>query len=132
MNMTDPISDMLTRIRNANDKGAERVKVPSSSLKKGIAEVLKREGYIQDFKEVEAGVRKDLWLYLKYGPNGEKVIQEILRKSKPGRRLYRGARQLEKVMDGMGISIISTPKGVLSDRECRQGNVGGEWICTVC
>jgi small subunit ribosomal protein S8 len=123
---------MLTRIRNANRKSEEKVMVPSSRMKVGVAEVLKREGYILDFKEVAAGPSKELWVYLKYGPEGEKVINEIVRKSKPGRRIYRGAREIEKVMDGMGITILSTPKGILSDRECRKMNLGGELLCTVC
>ena len=132
MNMTDPISDMLTRIRNANAKSFEKVMIPSSRQKVGLAEALKREGYILDFKVVETGPSKELWIYLKYGPNGEHVIQEIVRKSKPGRRVYRGSREIDKLMNGLGISILSTPKGILSDRECRKANVGGEILCSVC
>ena len=131
MNMTDPIADMLTRLRNANGKSFEKVMVPSSRLKVGVAEALKREGYIRDFKVVDAGVQKELWIYLKYGPNGEHVIQAIVRNSKPGRRIYRGAKEIEKVMNGLGIRILSTPKGVLSDREARKSNVGGEVLLTV-
>lgn len=132
MNMTDPIADMLTRIRNANRIGAEKVKIPASRMKTAIADVLKREGYILDFKVVQVGAHKDLWIYLKYGPDGERVITEIVRKSKPGRRIYRGAKEIEKVMDGLGIAVLSTPKGILSDRECRRHNVGGELLFTVC
>jgi small subunit ribosomal protein S8 len=132
MNMTDPIADMLTRLRNANGKSREKVMVPASREKVSVAEALKREGYIQDFKVVEAGVQKELWIYLKYGPNGEHVIQEIVRRSKPGRRVYRGAKEIDKVMDGMGVTILSTPKGILSDREARKSNVGGEVLFTVC
>ena len=98
MNMTDPISDMLTRIRNANAKSFEKVMIPSSRQKVGLAEALKREGYILDFKVVEAGPSKELWIYLKYGPNGEHVIQEIVRTSKPGRRVYRGSREIDPAM----------------------------------
>jgi len=132
MNMTDPIADMLTRIRNANRKSVEKVLVPSSREKVGVAEVLKREGYILDFKIVEAGARKELWIYLKYGPNGEHVIQEIVRRSKPGCRIYRGAKEIDRVMDGLGITVLSTPKGILSDREARKSNVGGEVLFSVC
>jgi len=131
MNMTDSIADMLTRIRNATRKSDEKVLVPWARLKVAVAEVLKREGYITDFKEVEAGPQKQLWIYLKYGRDGEQVIQRIIRVSKPGRRVYRGAKEIDKVMDGLGIAILSTPKGVLSDRECRKNNVGGELLCTV-
>ena len=132
MNMTDPIADMLTRIRNANRKSVAKVLVPSSREKVGVAEVLKREGYILDFKIVEAGPRKELWVYLKYGANGEHVIQAIVRKSKPGCRIYRGTKEIDRVMDGLGITVLSTPKGILSDREARKSNVGGEVLFTVC
>ena len=132
MNMTDSIADMLTRIRNANRKRAERVMVPWARMKVAVAEVLKREGYVTDIKETEVEGRKQLWIYLKYGSEGEFVIQEIKRVSKPGRRIYRGAKEIDRVMDGLGISIVSTPKGILSDRECRKNNVGGEVLCTVC
>jgi small subunit ribosomal protein S8 len=130
--MTDSIADMLTRIRNANRKRAERVMVPWARMKVAVAEVLKREGYVTDIKETEVEGRKQLWIYLKYGSEGEFVIQEIKRVSKPGRRIYRGAKEIDRVMDGLGISIVSTPKGILSDRECRKNNVGGEVLCTVC
>lgn len=127
--LTDPIADMLTRIRNAVSVERTHVDVPPSKVKLGVAEVLKREGYIWDWAEVEVGKHKNIRLELKYGPNGEHVIQNIRRISTPGRRVYRSATDLRPVLNGMGISIISTSGGVISDREARQRNVGGEVIC---
>lgn len=129
--LTDPISDMLTRIRNAVRVERPHVDIPSSLLKRGLADVLKREGYIWDWQEVDAEPVKQLRLELKYGPNGEHVIQNIRRISKPGRRVYRKARELRPVLGGMGICVISTSGGVISDREARQKNVGGEVLCEV-
>ena len=127
--MTDPIADMLTRIRNAVRIERPVVQMPSSKVKRGVAEVLKREGYIWDWEEVEATPARQLRLDLKYGPNGERIIQRIRRVSKPGRRVYSGASRLRPVLNGLGISIISTSRGVISDREARQRNLGGEGIC---
>ncbi len=129
--MTDPIADMLTRIRNAVSVERPHVELPASKVKRGLAEVLKREGYIWDFDEVEAEPVQQLKLELKYGPNGERVIQRIRRISKPGRRVYRKARDLKPVLNGLGITIISTSRGVVSDREARQRNLGGEVLCEV-
>ncbi len=129
--MTDPIADMLTRIRNAVSVERPHVELPASKVKRGLAEVLKREGYIWDFDEVEAEPVQQLKLDLKYGPNGERVIQRIRRISKPGRRVYRKARELKPVLNGLGITIISTSRGVVSDREARQRNLGGEVLCEV-
>ena len=129
--MTDPIADMLTRIRNAINVERPHVDVPSSKVKRGLAEVLKREGYIWDWQEVEAEPIKHLRLELKYGPNGEHVLQHIKRISKPGRRIYRKAKELKPVLHGMGISVISTSGGVISDREARQRNLGGEVLCEI-
>jgi len=131
--ITDPIADMLTRIRNAVRVERPHVEVSTSKVKRGLADVLKREGYIWDWSEVdvEASPVKQLRIELKYGPNGEKVIQEIKRISKPGRRVYSKAKDLKPVLGGMGITIISTSTGVLSDREARQKNAGGEVICEV-
>ena len=129
--MTDPIADMLTRIRNAVRVERPHVEVPLSKVKQGLADVLKREGYIWDWKEVEAEPARQLRIDLKYGPNGERVIQRIRRISKPGRRIYRKARDLRPVLSGLGISIISTSTGVMSDREARQRNVGGEVLCEI-
>ena len=132
--MTDPIADMLTRIRNAVRVERRFVDVPLSQLKRGVAEVLKREGYIWDFQEeeVEGETSKQLRIELKYGPNGERVIQEIKRVSKPGRRVYSKSRDLRPVLNGLGICIISTSRGVVSDREARQQKLGGEVLCEIC
>ena len=127
--MTDPIADMLTRIRNAVRVEHPFVEMPLSKVKKGMAEVLKREGYIWDFEEVSAEPVSHLRLHLKYGPNGERVIRHIRRVSKPGHRVYSGADKLRPVLSGLGITIISTSRGVLSDREARQQKVGGEVLC---
>jgi small subunit ribosomal protein S8 len=129
--MTDPIADMLTRIRNSVRVERPFVDIPASGVKKGIADVLKREGFIWDWKEVEELPVAQIRIELKYGPNGERVIQTIKRLSKPGRRLYAGSRELKPVLGGLGIRIISTSKGVISDREARRDNVGGEVICEV-
>ena len=129
--MTDPIADMLTRIRNAVRVERPHVDVPLSKVKQGLADVLKREGYIWDWKAVESEPATQLRIDLKYGPNGERVIQRIRRVSKPGRRIYRKARDLRPVLSGLGISIISTSTGVMSDREARQRNVGGEVLCEI-
>ncbi|TWU05495.1 30S ribosomal protein S8 [Stieleria varia] len=129
--MTDPIADMLTRIRNAVRVERTFVDVPASRVKRGIADVLKREGFIWDWQEVEAEPVAHLRLELKYGSNGERVIQTIRRMSKPGRRLYTRSKELKPVLGGLGISIISSSKGVISDREARRDNVGGEVLCEV-
>jgi small subunit ribosomal protein S8 len=131
--MTDPIADMLTCIRNAVRIERPRVDMPLSKVKRGVAEVLKREGYIWDWREAEEQElpAKVLSIDLKYGPNGERVIRHIRRISKPGRRVYSRAGRLRPVLDGLGISIISTSRGVISDREARQRNLGGEVLCEV-
>ncbi|MBN2711442.1 MAG: 30S ribosomal protein S8 [Planctomycetes bacterium] len=131
MSMSDPVADMLTRIRNANSIRRDSVSMPSSKLKLSVAEVLKREGFIKGFDIVERPVQNELVVYLKYGPEGEKIIQRVVRLSTPGRRYYRSAGDLPNVLDGLGIAVVSTSKGVLSDRECRAQNVGGEVLCTV-
>lgn len=129
--MTDPIADMLTRIRNGVSVEQPFVEVPLSKVKRGVAEVLKREGYIWDWKEVEGKQVNSLRLDLKYGPNGERVIRKIKRVSKPGRRVYSRANELAPVLNGLGISVVSTSGGVLSDREARQKNLGGEILCEI-
>ncbi len=130
--MTDPIADMLTRIRNAVRVERPYVDMPSSRVKRGIADVLKREGYIWDWKEVdEEQPFKVLRLELKYGPSGERVIQSIRRVSKPGRRTYSKSRDLRPILGGLGIQIVSTSHGVVSDREARRQNLGGEVLCEV-
>ena len=129
--MTDPIADMLTRIRNAVRIERPNVNVPASKVKRGLAEVLKREGYIWDWNESEEDRFPVIRIDLKYGPNGERVIRHIKRVSKPGRRVYNGATQLRPILNGLGISIVSTSRGVISDREARQQNLGGEVLCEV-
>ncbi len=129
--MTDPIADMLTRIRNAVRVERPYVDMPLSKVKQGLADVLKREGYIWDWKQVDQAPVNQLRLELKYGPNGERVIQKIRRVSKPGCRVYRRSRELRPVLKGLGITIISTSRGVVSDREARQRKLGGEVLCEV-
>lgn len=134
MSMNDPIADMLTRIRNASRLGRDVVLMPASKLKVAVAEALQREGFIDSFGVSQVDESKPhttLRLNLKYGPNGERVIQFIDRVSKPGRRVYAQVGNLPRVLSGMGCSILSTSHGVLSDRECRQSNVGGEIICRI-
>jgi small subunit ribosomal protein S8 len=129
--MTDPIADMLTRIRNAVRVEHPLVDMPLSKVKRGVAEVLKREGYIWDWHEEDAQNKpgKQLFIDLKYGPNGERVIRHIKRVSKPGRRIYSRSTDLKPILNGLGISIISTSRGVISDREARQKKLGGEVLC---
>ena len=129
--INDPISDMLTRIRNAIRIERTFVDVPMSNLRRSVADVLKREGYIWDYSEVDGTPGKNLRIELKYGPNGEKVIQSVRRVSKPGRRVYVKCTELRPVLNGLGISIVSTSKGVFSDREARQHKLGGEVLAEV-
>lgn len=129
--MTDPIADMLTRIRNALQIERPFVEIPSSRVKIGIAEALQREGYIWDFEVIEQQPQNILRINLKYGPNGERVIQIIRRDSKPGRRLYKSLADMPEVLQGLGICILSTSKGILSNREAKKEHVGGELLCTV-
>ncbi len=129
--MTDPIADMLTRIRNAVRVERPHVEMPLSNVKRGLADVLKREGYIWDYEAVPGEPSSTLRLHLKYGPNGERVIRHIRRISKPGRRVYSRATKLKPILNGLGISILSTSRGVISDREARQRNLGGEVLCEV-
>ena len=127
--LSDPIADMLTRIRNAVSVERPHVDIPLSKVKRGLADVLKREGYIWDWQVIEAEPVQQLRLELKYGPNGEHVIQSIKRVSKPGRRVYRGSADLRPILNGMGITVLSTSSGVVSDREARQKKLGGEVLC---
>ncbi|MBI1248189.1 30S ribosomal protein S8 [bacterium] len=129
--MTDPIADMLTRIRNAVRVEHPHVEMPTSKVKRGLADVLKREGYIWDWVETEDHPVKQIRLELKYGPSGERVIQHIKRVSKPGRRIYSKSTDLRPILNGMGITVISTSSGVISDREARQKKIGGEVLCEV-
>ena len=131
MSMTDPIGDMLTRIRNASSARHEKVLVPASRLKTRIAEVLRDEGYIKDFVRHEDGVQGAITIMLKYSTDREPAISDIKRVSKPGLRRYVPTDSIPRVLNGMGIAILSTSKGVLVDREARKQKVGGELICTV-
>jgi small subunit ribosomal protein S8 len=128
---SDPVADMLTRIRNAVRMKAREVKVPASNLKVGIAKVLQEEGYIQDFDRIEDTRQGVLRIRLKYDFRGEAIIHEIKRESKAGCRVFRGVEEIPKVLNGLGIAILSTNRGVLSDRKCKELNVGGELLCTV-
>jgi len=129
--MTDPIADMLTRIRNANQNRAKTVSMPSSKMKEEIARILKDEGFIEEFSIEENDVQNTLTLTLKYGQKKERVITGLKRVSKPGLRVYSKAEELPRVLNGLGIAIISTPNGVLTDKEARKANVGGEVIAYI-
>lgn len=129
--MTDPIADMLTRIRNALVAKHEQVEVPASNVKKEIARILLQEGYINGYEVVEEGVQGKIVIALKFGPNGEKVINGLKRISKPGLRIYAGHDELPKVLGGLGIAIISTPKGIMTDKEARKQGHGGEVLAYV-
>lgn len=129
--MNDPIADMLTRIRNATRNRAKTVTCLNSRVCRGIADVLQAEGYIQDFDVIEDARQGLIKIRLKYGPRGEVLIHKIHRESKPGRRVYRGVDQIPRPLQGLGIAIVSTSRGVLSDRKCRQERVGGELLAVV-
>lgn len=131
MSMTDPIADFLTRIRNAITAQKKWVDVPSSNMKKRIAYVLKEEHYIEDFVFIVDGEKESIRVFLKYDHNGNSVITGLDRVSKPGLRVYVGSTEIPRVLDGLGISIVSTSKGVISNKKARQLNVGGELICKV-
>ena len=132
MNNQDPIADMLTRIRNANRVGRRMVLIPKSKICLGIAHVLRDEGYIEEFDSIDdASHQGQIRVKLKYSLSGDKVIHVIDRQSKPGCRVYRGVDALPKVLNGMGIAVVSTSKGVMSDRKAREANVGGELLCVV-
>jgi len=132
MSLSDPIADMLTRIRNGLRNKSEIVTVRASGICAGIAQVLKDEGYIEDVKHVEDGKQGLLRVYLRYGPDGEQIVTELKRVSRPGRRVYRGVDDLPRPLDGLGVAVVSTSQGVLSDRQCRRRKIGGEVVCTVC
>ena len=131
MTMTDPIADMLTRIRNANTVKHETVDVPASNIKKEIVRILLEEGFVRGYDVIEDEKQGIIRIQLKYGQSGERVIQGIKRISKPGMRGYTNAYEVPKVLNGLGISIISTSKGILTDKQARKENVGGEVICYV-
>jgi len=131
MSLSDPIADMLTRIRNAVRVNKEQVNVKASNICEGIAAVLKKEGYILDYDRIDDGNQGILRIMLKYDQEGRSIIREITRTSKPGCRIYCSVEKLPRVLAGMGIAIVSTSEGVMSDINCRQNNVGGEILCTV-
>src|SRR5690554_3899808 len=131
MTMTDPIADMLTRIRNANMVRHEKLEVPASNLKKEIAEILKREGFIRDVEYIEDNKQGIIRIFLKYGKNNERVITGLKRISKPGLRVYTKSNEIPRVLRGLGIAILSTSKGVKTDREARQEKVGGEVLAYI-
>ena len=128
---TDPIADMLTSIRNALRARQAKVDVPASKLKGEIARVLKEEGFVAAFKQIEEGGRKVLRVYLKYGPEKQSVISSIKRISRPGRRVYRAKVEMKPVLSGMGISIVTTPQEIMTSRQARRQGVGGEVLCEV-
>lgn len=131
MVMSDPIADMLTRIRNANIVRHETVEMPASKVKKQIADILKREGFIRDAEFIEDNKQGIIRIFLKYGPNQERVITGLKRISKPGLRVYTNSTEIPRVLGGLGLAIISTSKGVMTDKEARQVKSGGEVICYV-
>jgi small subunit ribosomal protein S8 len=130
MNLNDPVGDLITRIRNAQMRGRSKLTSPASTLRARVLQVLKDEGYIRDFRETANGAHKEIEIELKYF-EGSPAIHEIQRVSKPGRRVYSSIKDLHLVRNGLGISIISTPKGVMSDNAAREANVGGEILCEV-
>lgn len=131
MSLSDPIADMLTRIRNAMRIGSAKVSVKSSKICQGIAEVLKKEGYIADYDLIDDNKQGIIRITLKYDVSGKSVIDDLQRASKPGRRVYSSVKEMPHVLAGLGIMIVSTSKGVISDKDCREANIGGEILCTV-
>ncbi len=131
MNLTDPVADFLTRIRNAQNSRHQKLDVPASKLKAEIARILKEEGYIANVKPVEEEGRQLLRVYLKYGASNEQVIRDLKRISKPGCRVYVGKDEIRRVQGGLGISIMTTPRGVMTGRQARREGVGGEILCEV-
>jgi small subunit ribosomal protein S8 len=131
MSMTDPIADMLTRIRNANQAVLERVDIPASRLKVELAKILKAEGFIRAFKLIDDNKQGVLRVYLRFGPGNERVIQGIRRVSRPGLRVYRKASRVPNVMSGMGVAIMSTPQGLMTGKSAQERSVGGEVLCYV-
>ena len=131
MHITDPVADMLTRIRNANSAKHDTVDVPASNMKKSIAQILLDEGYIKNFQLIDDGTQGVIRITLKYGVGKEQVIKGLRRVSKPGLRVYAGAEELPRVLRGLGIAIVSTSKGVMTDKKAREANVGGEVLAVV-
>ncbi|MDD5887563.1 MAG: 30S ribosomal protein S8 [Oscillospiraceae bacterium] len=131
MQITDSVADMLTRIRNANSAKHDTVEIPASNMKKAIAQILVDEGYVKDYAVTDDGKQGVITITLKYGPNKSQVITGLRRVSKPGLRIYTSCEDMPKVMNGLGIAILSTPKGVMTDKEARKANVGGEVLAFV-
>jgi small subunit ribosomal protein S8 len=131
MSFTDPVADFLTRIRNAHNARHQKLDVPASKLKLEIARILKEEGYLNNYKVTEESGKKTLRVYLKYGPNNEAAINSIERVSRPGCRVYVGRNEIGRVLGGLGINILTTPKGVMTGRQARKEGVGGEVLCQV-
>jgi small subunit ribosomal protein S8 len=131
MVMTDPIADMLTRIRNANTVGHDKLEVPASKLKKEVAEILKSEGFVRDVELIEDNKQGVIRIFLKYGPNNERVITGLKRISKPGLRVYAKAYEVPRVLGGLGIALVSTSKGIMTDKDARNQQVGGEVLAYV-
>lgn len=131
MVMTDPIADFLTRVRNANMVMHEKVEIPASKTKQALAEILKKEGFVKDYEYIEDGKQGVIRIYLKYGSNKEKVITGLKRISKPGLRVYCKKDEIPRVLGGLGIAVISTSQGIITDKEARKTGLGGEVICYV-
>ena len=131
MQITDSIADMLTRIRNANSAKHDTVQIPASNMKKAIAQILLDEGYVKSFKVIDDGKQGMIEIALKYGPNKSQVITGLRRVSKPGLRIYTNCEEMPKVMKGLGVAILSTSKGVMTDKEARKANVGGEVLAFI-
>ena len=134
MPSSDNVGDMIAMIKNANQRKHQKVGIPHSRLKEGVAKVLKHEGYVTDIQVVaheKKPERKTLWLYLKYDTEGQRVLSDIVRISKPGKRVFRSISNVDRVLDGLGITVLSTNRGILSDRQAKKQKVGGELICKV-
>ena len=129
--VNDPIGDMITRIRNAQMRAKSKVSMPGSKQRERVCEVLKTEGYVDEVDVIDDGILGQIRIKLRYSISGEKVIHEIDRVSKPGRRVYKGVDELPTVLNGMGITVVSTSKGVMSDRDARKANIGGELLCVI-
>ncbi|HLN63249.1 MAG TPA: 30S ribosomal protein S8 [Symbiobacteriaceae bacterium] len=131
MVVSDPIADLLTRIRNANTVNHDRIEVPGSKIKKAIVQILKDEGFVRDFEWIENGHQGIIRVYLKYGPNKAKVISGLRRISRPGLRVYAKKDQVPRVLGGLGVAVLSTSKGIMTDKKARQDGLGGEVLCYI-
>jgi len=131
MGMTDPIADMLTRIRNANIAYHEQVDIPASKAKEQIARVLKKEGFVKDFQVINTGVQGVIRIFMKYGPNKERIISGVKRISKPGLRVYVGKEEIPRIFGGLGVVLMSTPRGIMTGKQAKKQGVGGEVLCYI-